>query len=73
MQELAQSRKLPQPRYAIVRERGPGAFQDLHRGGPGGQGMDGQAEGATKKLAAQRAAQQVYQRLLDQPAETRLP
>jgi dsRNA-specific ribonuclease len=32
-----------------------------------------QAEGATKKLAAQRAAQQVYQRLLDQPAETRLP
>lgn len=73
LQELAQSRKLPQPRYAIVRERGPEHSKTFTVEARVGKEWMAQAEGATKKLAAQRAAQQVYQRLLDQPAETRLP
>src|ERR1035441_3154361 len=67
LQELAQSRKLPQPRYAIVRERGPEHSKTFTVEVRVGKEWTGQAEGATKKLAAQRAAQQVYQRLLNFP------
>jgi ribonuclease-3 len=69
LQELAQSRKLPQPRYAIVRERGPEHSKMFTVEARVGKEWTGQGEGASKKLAAQRAAQQVYQRLREAPAE----
>jgi ribonuclease-3 len=70
LQELAQSRRLPQPRYAIVRERGPEHSKTFTVEVRLGKEWTGQAEGASKKLASQRAARQVYQRLLQEPAET---
>jgi ribonuclease-3 len=69
LQELAQSRKLPQPRYAIVRERGPEHSKTFTVEVRVGKEWTGQGEGATKKLAAQRAAQQVYQRLREESSE----
>jgi len=69
LQELAQSRKLPQPRYAIVRESGPEHSKTFTVEVRVGKEWTGQAEGASKKLAAQRAARQVYQRLIQEPAE----
>lgn len=70
LQEFAQSRKLPQPRYAIVRERGPEHSKTFTVEVRVSKEWTGQAEGATKKVAAQRAAQQVYQRLLFQGQAT---
>lgn len=70
LQELAQSRKLPQPRYAIVRERGPEHSKTFTVEARVGKEWTGQGEGASKKLAAQRAAQQVYQRLREESAGT---
>jgi len=64
LQELAQSRKLPQPRYAIVRERGPEHSKVFTVEVRVGKECGGQAEGRTKKIAAQRAARAVYERLL---------
>ena len=40
LQELAQSRKLPQPRYCDGAGARAGAFQDVHGGSPGGEGLD---------------------------------
>jgi ribonuclease-3 len=68
LQELAQSRKLPQPRYAIVHERGPEHSKTFTVEVRVGKEWTGQAEGASKKVAAQRAAQKVYLRLRDDPA-----
>jgi ribonuclease-3 len=69
LQELAQSRKLPQPRYSIVRERGPEHSKIFTVEARVGKEWTGQGEGASKKVAAQRAAQQVYQRLRETPHE----
>ncbi len=63
LQELAQSMGLPQPRYSIVRERGPEhakLFTIEVRVGPT---QSAQADGRTKKVAAQRAARTVFDRL----------
>jgi ribonuclease-3 len=69
LQELAQARKLPQPRYAIVRERGPEHAKTFTVEVRLGKEWSGQAEGRTKKVAAQRAARTVYERLNhDEPA-----
>src|SRR5580658_1696865 len=68
LQELAQSRRLPQPRYAIVRERGPEHSKTFTVEVRVGKEWTAQGEGASKKLAAQRAAQQVYLRLREDPA-----
>jgi ribonuclease-3 len=65
LQEMAQSRKLPQPRYAIVRERGPEHSKTFTVEVRVGKDWLGQAEGRTKKIAAQRAARAVYERLLN--------
>jgi ribonuclease-3 len=65
LQELAQSRKLPQPRYAIVRERGPEHSKVFTVEVRVGRDWNGQADGRTKKIAAQRAARGVYERLLE--------
>jgi ribonuclease-3 len=64
LQELAQSRKLPQPRYAIIRERGPEHSKTFTVEVRVGRDCTGQAEGRTKKIAAQRAARGLYERLL---------
>jgi ribonuclease-3 len=63
LQELAQSRKLPQPRYAIVRERGPEHSKLFTVEARVGKDWTGQADGRTKKIAAQRAARGLYERL----------
>jgi len=64
LQELAQSRKLPQPSYAIIRERGPEHSKTFTVEARVGKEWTGKAEGRTKKTAAQRAAREVYERLL---------
>ena len=63
LQELAQSRKLPQPRYAIVRERGPEHSKVFTVEVRVGKDWTGQADGRTKKIAAQRAARGLFERL----------
>jgi len=64
LQELAKARKLPVPRYVIVRERGPEHAKtftvEVRVGGEWAQ-----SEGRTKKIAAQRAARGIYERLVD--------
>ncbi len=70
LQELAQSRKLPQPRYTIVKECGPEHSKTFTVEVRVGKELTGQGEGASKKMAAQRAARQVYQRLREEPADT---
>jgi ribonuclease III len=64
LQELAQSRGMGQPKYAIVRERGPEHSKVFTVEVRVGKECSGQAEGRTKKIAAQRAARSVYERLL---------
>jgi ribonuclease-3 len=73
LQELAQARKLPQPRYVIVHERGPEHSKIFTVEVRIGKEWTAQGEGASKKVAAQRAAQQVYQRLRDEPAPLASP
>lgn len=73
LQELAQSRKLPQPRYAIVRERGPEHSKVFTVEVRVGKEWNGQADGRTKKLAAQRAARGVYERLRQEQPEGEPP
>jgi ribonuclease III len=68
LQELAQSKKLPQPRYSIVREKGPEHAKVFTVEVRIGKDWTGQADGRTKKVAAQRAARGVYERLR-QPGE----
>jgi ribonuclease-3 len=63
LQELAQSRGLPQPRYSVVRERGPEHSKVFTVEVRAGKEWAGQADGRTKKIAAQRAARGVYERL----------
>jgi ribonuclease-3 len=71
LQELAQSRKLPQPRYVIVKERGPEHSKTFTVEVRVGKDWTGQAEGRTKKIAAQRAARGVYERLqMEQAADS---
>jgi len=68
LQELAQARKLPQPRYTVVGERGPDHSKMFTVEARLGPEWTAQAEGRTKKLAAQRAARGVYERLMQLPA-----
>ena len=66
LQELAQSRKLPQPRYAIIRERGPEHAKTFTVEVKVGKQWAGHADGVTKKTAAQKAARLVYDRMRSQ-------
>jgi len=68
LQELAQARRLPQPRYSIVRETGPEHSKMFTVEVRVGKDLAGQADGRTKKIAAQRAARRVYERLHEHPA-----
>jgi ribonuclease-3 len=67
LQELAQARKLPQPRYVIVKERGPEHLKTFTMEVRVGREWTGQAEGLSKKSAAQNAAREVLLRLMEQP------
>src|SRR6185312_14149574 len=64
LQELAQSLKLPAPRYAIVKERGPEHSKTFTVEVRVGNEFAGHADGSTKKIAAQRAARLVYDRMV---------
>jgi ribonuclease III len=68
LQELAQSRQLPQPRYSIIRERGPEHSKTFTVEVRVGPDWTAQAEGRTKKIAAQRAARGVYERMRESEA-----
>ena len=68
LQELAQSRGLPQPRYSVVREKGPEHSKVFTVEVRVGKEWTGQADGRTKKIAAQRAARGVYDRLREHAA-----
>jgi ribonuclease-3 len=63
LQEMAQARKLAQPRYSVVREQGPEHSKTFTVEVRVGAEWSGQAEGRTKKIAAQRAARGVYERM----------
>jgi ribonuclease-3 len=65
LQELARARNLPQPRYVIVGERGPEHSKVFTVEVSLGTDSTGQADGRTKKIASQRAARLVYERLLE--------
>lgn len=65
LQEMAQSLKLPQPRYSIVEERGPQHAKTFLVEARVGRDWVSQAEGLSKKSAGQKAAQEVL-RLLRQ-------
>jgi ribonuclease-3 len=67
LQEFAQARRLPPPRYVIVRERGPEHSKTFTVEARVGREWVGQAEGNTKKSAAQKAARDVYERLQAPP------
>jgi ribonuclease-3 len=64
LQEMAQSLKLPQPRYAIVSERGPEHAKTFVVEVRVGREWASQAEGLSKKSAGQKAAELVLQQLV---------
>jgi ribonuclease III len=63
LQELAQARHLPAPRYVLLRERGPEHAKTFTVEVRVGRQWSGQAEGFTKKNAAQNAAREVFERV----------
>jgi ribonuclease III len=68
LRQLAQTRRLPEPRYAMIREQGPEHSKTFTIEVRLGKECCGQADARTKKVAAQRAARTVYERL--QKSET---
>ena len=64
LQQLAQSRKLPPPRYAIVRSNGPEHAKVFTVEARIGPDLVSQAEGPSKKSASQRAARILLEQLL---------
>ncbi|HME06342.1 MAG TPA: ribonuclease III [Bryobacteraceae bacterium] len=63
LQEMAQSLKLPQPRYTILEERGPQHAKTFLVEARVGREWVSQAEGLSKKSAGQKAAQDVLRQL----------
>ena len=63
LQEMAQSRNLPQPRYLTIEERGPEHAKTFLVEVRVGREWSGRAEGLSKKSAGQRAAQQLLEQL----------
>jgi len=64
LREMAKARKLPEPRYSTIREQGPEHSKTFTIEVRVGKEWSGQADARTKKIAAQRAARGVYERLL---------
>jgi ribonuclease-3 len=65
LQEKAQALKLPQPRYAIVEERGPEHAKTFLVEARVGRDWTSRGEGFSKKSASQRAAQDVLRQMND--------
>ena len=65
LQELAQALKLPQPRYAIVEERGPEHAKTFLVEVRVGRDWVSRAEGLSKKSAGQKAAKEILRKLSD--------
>lgn len=65
LQEVAQTRKLPQPRYAIVEERGPEHAKTFLVEVRVGRDWVSRAEGLSKKSAGQKAAQEILRQLAE--------
>jgi ribonuclease-3 len=65
LQELAQSLKLPQPRYSIVEERGPEHAKTFLVEVRVGRDWVSRAAGLSKKSAGQMAAQEILRQLAD--------
>jgi ribonuclease-3 len=63
LQEAAQAHGLPQPRYVLVRERGPGHAKTFTIEVRVGEHWACQAEAGSKKSAEQKAAQSLLERL----------
>lgn len=63
LQELAQARKLPMPRYLIVQERGPEHSKTFTIEARIGAGLAGEADGPSKKSAGQKAAKILLDKL----------
>ena len=69
LQELAQSRKLPIPRYQIVHQKGPEHAKLFTVEARVGKQFAARAEGPSKKAAGQMAAALVIEQLRDHNAE----
>ena len=67
LQELAQSLKLPQPRYSIVEERGPEHAKTFLVEVRVGENWVGRGDGVSKKSAGQKAAQKILEQLAERP------
>jgi ribonuclease-3 len=67
LQEFAQARKLPVPRYQIVHESGPEHAKLFTVEARTGKGFAARAEGASKKTAGQQAAALLLERLRSLP------
>jgi ribonuclease-3 len=65
LQEMAQSMKLPQPRYAIVEERGPEHAKTFLVEVRVGRDWVSRAEGLSKKSAGQKAAQEILRKIAE--------
>jgi ribonuclease-3 len=65
LRELAKARKLPEPRYTTIHEQGPEHSKTFTIEVRVGKDWYGQADARTKKIAAQRAARGVYEKLLE--------
>jgi ribonuclease-3 len=65
LQEMAQIRKLPPPRYSIVAEEGPEHSKTFTVEVRVGKDWVSQAQGFSKKSASQKAAQQVLQQFME--------
>lgn len=63
LQELTQARRLPPPQYILVNERGPGHSKTFTMEVRVGHEWVSRAEGYTKKVAAQKAAREIYEKL----------
>ena len=63
LQELAQSRRLPPPRYSLVGVRGPEHAKTFTVEVRVGNGLCAQGEGSSKKAASQEAARLILQRV----------
>ena len=64
LQELARARNLPLPRYVIVKERGPEHAKTFTIEVRVGKDRVAQAEGYSKKSAAQSAARLVFEQMI---------
>ncbi len=63
LQSLAQSRRLPQPKYTIIYSNGPEHAKTFTVEAKVGSVWAGKAEGPSKKVASQRAARMILEQL----------